>query len=52
MFRVYILENPDGRFYVGQSDDLAVRMRNHNRTDRIGGKFTRSMCQGRPQKLA
>jgi len=41
MFSVYILENPEGRFYVGQTDDLAIRLANHNRTDRVAGKFTR-----------
>jgi predicted GIY-YIG superfamily endonuclease len=41
MFWAYILENPDGRFYIGHTGDLAVRVENHNRTDRIGGKFTR-----------
>ena len=41
MFWTYILENAEGRFYIGQTDDLAVRLENHNRTDRIGGKFTR-----------
>ena len=38
---VYILKNPAGKFYIGQTDDLAARLRNHNRTDRIGGKFSR-----------
>ena len=41
MFWVYDLENAQGRFYVGQTDDLATRLANHNRTDVIGGKFTR-----------
>ncbi|MSU58375.1 MAG: GIY-YIG nuclease family protein [Pedosphaera sp.] len=41
MFWVYILENLEGRFYIGQTDDLAARLANHNRTDQIGGKFTR-----------
>ncbi|MSU58376.1 MAG: GIY-YIG nuclease family protein [Pedosphaera sp.] len=41
MFWVYILENLEGRFYIGQTDDLATRLANHNRTDQIGGKFTR-----------
>jgi len=41
MFWVYLLQNPDGKFYVGQTDDLQVRVTNHNRTDKICGKFTR-----------
>jgi putative endonuclease len=41
MFFVYILENLEGRFYIGHSDDPATRLANHNRTDKIGGKFTR-----------
>jgi putative endonuclease len=41
MIWVYILQNPAGRFYIGQTDDLSVRIENHNRTDKIGGKFTR-----------
>ena len=30
MFHVYILENPEGRFYVGHTDDLDRRLRQHN----------------------
>ncbi len=41
MFWVYIIENPAGKLYVGQTDDLSVRLSNHNRVDRIAGKFTR-----------
>jgi predicted GIY-YIG superfamily endonuclease len=41
MFWVYILHNPLGRFYVGHTDDLPTRIANHNRTDKIAGKFTR-----------
>ena len=41
MFLVYILRNPEGRFYVGHTDNLDERVRNHNRTDKIAGKFTR-----------
>jgi predicted GIY-YIG superfamily endonuclease len=35
MFWVYILQNPEGRFYTGHTDDLAERVANHNRTDKI-----------------
>ena len=38
---VYILQNPGGRFYVGQTNDIAKRVANHNRKDKISGKFTR-----------
>ena len=41
MFRVYILQNPDGHFYIGHTDNLADRVVSHNRTDKICGKFTR-----------
>src|SRR5436305_13180263 len=41
MFWVYILRNPEGRFYAGHTDNLDERVRNHNRTDKIAGKFTR-----------
>ena len=41
MYWVYILQNPQSRFYVGQSDDPDLRLHSHNRTDRILGKFTR-----------
>ena len=41
MFWVYILQNPEGRFYTGHTDDRAERLANHNRTDKIAGKFTR-----------
>ena len=41
MFWVYILQNPAGNFYVGHTDNLENRVTNHNRTDKIAGKFTR-----------
>jgi predicted GIY-YIG superfamily endonuclease len=41
MFWVYILQNPNGHFYTGHTDDLSVRVANHNRTDKLVGKFTR-----------
>ena len=41
MFWVYILQNPAGKFYVGHTDDLSIRLQNHNRTDKVSGKFTR-----------
>ena len=30
MFYVYVIENPAGRFYVGQTDDLERRVLEHN----------------------
>ena len=30
MFTVYILRNPSGRLYVGQTDDLPRRLAQHN----------------------
>ncbi|MFZ4597053.1 MAG: GIY-YIG nuclease family protein [Terrimicrobiaceae bacterium] len=41
MFWVYILQNAVGRFYIGQTDNLDVRIGSHNRTDQLAGKFTR-----------
>ena len=41
MFCVYILQNPTGRFYIGHTDNLGIRIMNHNRSDKIAGKFTR-----------
>ena len=41
MFWVYVLENPYGKFYVGQTEDLAKRLTFHNRTDNVDGHFTR-----------
>jgi len=38
---VYILENPAGVFYVGQTEDLARRLLDHNRTDVSDGHFAR-----------
>ena len=41
MFWVYVLQNPKGHFYVGQTDNVRTRVASHNRTDKISGKFTR-----------
>ena len=41
MFWVYILQNPQGKFYIGHTEDLTARFGSHNRTDKILGKFTR-----------
>ena len=38
---VYVLQNPQGRFYIGQTDDLETRFSSHNRTDKVLGKYTR-----------
>ena len=41
-FWVYILQNPAGRFYVGQTEDLPARLRSHNDTAlTCAGKYTR-----------
>ncbi|HUU95632.1 MAG TPA: GIY-YIG nuclease family protein [Phycisphaerae bacterium] len=39
-FWTYILENPAGRFYIGQTDDLGRRIEDHNSPDKVGTKFT------------
>jgi putative endonuclease len=41
MFFVYILENSEGLFYTGHTDDLETRLASHNRIDKTSGKFTR-----------
>ena len=41
MFCVYVLENPAGKLYVGQTENLAERLKDHNRTDCFDGHFTR-----------
>ncbi len=41
MFWVYVLENPRGKFYVGQTENIAGRVQDHNRTDCFEGHFTR-----------
>ncbi|MDT4967368.1 MAG: hypothetical protein QOJ64_2105 [Acidobacteriota bacterium] len=33
MFCVYVLQNPRGSFYIGQTGDIAKRLKDHNRTD-------------------
>ena len=41
MFWCYILQNPSGTFYIGHTDNHETRLTNHNRTDKILGKYTR-----------
>ena len=41
MYWAYILQNPAGKFYIGHTDNLSVRLCSHNRTDEMRGKFTR-----------
>ena len=40
-FWVYILENPNGMFYVGHTSDITSRVENHNRIESFEGKFSR-----------
>ena len=42
MFHVYILQNPSGQFYIGHTDDLDRRLRQHNNPESKShlGKFT------------
>jgi len=30
MYFIYILQNPQGRLYIGQTSDLQLRLRRHN----------------------
>jgi predicted GIY-YIG superfamily endonuclease len=30
MYRVYVLQNPKGNFYIGFSEDVAIRIQQHN----------------------
>ena len=39
-FIVYILENADGKFYVGQTDDLDRRVAEHNDPAHNARKYT------------
>ena len=41
MFWVYVLENPQGKFYIGQTGNLTARVKDHNRTDSFEGHFAR-----------
>ena len=41
MFWVYVLENPNGKFYVGHTGNLMERFKDHNRTDCFDGHYTR-----------
>jgi predicted GIY-YIG superfamily endonuclease len=40
-FFVYILQNPAGRLYVGQTSDLEARLGDHNGAGWSRGKLTR-----------
>jgi len=39
---VYVLQNPAGRFYIGSTDNLPERIKQHNpsATDYTGSKYT------------
>ena len=41
MFHVYILRNPSGTFYVGQTHNLDKRLASHNSLACVAGKYTR-----------
>ena len=34
MFYVYIIENSDGKYYIGHTEDIADRLKRHN-SDRV-----------------
>ena len=37
---MYVLQNTEGRFYIGQTDDLRRRLAQHNDPDRQRSKYT------------
>jgi len=39
-FWVYVLENLEGRFYIGQTEDLTRRISDHHEVGPSRGKFT------------
>jgi len=39
-FRVYVLQNPAGRFYIGQTENLEQRIERHNQPGPSMGKYT------------
>ncbi len=30
-YQVYVIQNDDGKFYIGMSEDVETRLRQHNR---------------------
>ncbi len=30
MFQVYVIQNPDGKIYIGQTSQLDIRLKQHN----------------------
>jgi putative endonuclease len=40
MFWVYVLQNPAGRFYIGQTEQLEIRTQQHNQDGPVNGKYT------------
>jgi len=41
MFWAYVIQNPEGKFYIGHTEDLDLRLQSHNRTDKVVGKYSR-----------
>ncbi len=39
-FWTYILEDQEGRFYIGHTDNLDRRVAEHNTPEKIGTKYT------------
>ena len=40
MYYVYIIENPSGRFYTGQTDNIERRIQQHNDPEEGNHKYT------------
>ncbi len=41
MYWTYLLQNSQGHFYIGHTNNLDLRLANHNRSDKFAGKFSR-----------
>src|SRR5260370_1093673 len=46
-YRVYVLQNREGKFYVGLSDDVARRIEQHNSGSSRWTKIGRASCRER-----
>jgi putative endonuclease len=40
IYFAYVLENPQGKFYIGSTEDIERRLQQHNSAEKDGTKFT------------